>query len=397
MSGRRTVVDVRDDAEAGWVGDAWDDPEWIPLDATTPEARRARVLPKVVLGLALVMAAAAVAAGVLGWWYVHQVNPDGDPLPAETFTVHELDDLQTTSERLQEEGFIQNARVFRWYVERHGGLEIVAGFYTVRPLDHMGNILSVLRTPPNETYVKVTFPEGYTVARIGERLGEEVPGIDAERFVARATSAYVDSLYLPDGIESLEGLLFPDTYYVAGTETETQVTRRMVALMERVGRQEGLDDSARLVGLTPYQTLIVASMIEREAKVPEDRPKIARVILNRLFLGMPLQIDATLLYGQDPEAPFDELVALDTPFNTYLHTGLPPTPIANPGRASIAAALNPAPNPRGDDELCTDLAADTPCFYLYYVLIDEDGHHAFAATLAQHEANIAKAREAGVL
>ena len=89
----------------------------------------------------------------------------------------------------------------------------------------------------------------------------------------------------------------------------------------------------------------MASMIEKEAKVDEDRAMIARVIYNRLFVGMPLQIDATLYYGQDSETPFSTLQATDTPYNTYLHLGLPPTPITNPGKKSIEAALHPAPNP----------------------------------------------------
>jgi hypothetical protein len=118
---------------------------------------------------------------------------------------------------------------------------------------------------------------------------------------------------------------------------------------------------------------------------------------NPANLGMPLQIDATLFYGQDPELPFDQLKAIDSPYNTYLHTGLPPTPIANPGRASIRAAMNPAPNPTADDPICQGLAPGEPCEYLYYVLAGEDGHHAFAATQAQHEANVAAAAAAGLL
>jgi hypothetical protein len=111
------------------------------------------------------------------------------------------------------------------------------------------------------------------------------------------------------------------------------------------------------------------------------------VIYNRLFLGTPLQIDATLFYGQDPNATFSDVKGIDTPYNTYLHAGLPPTPIANPGRASIESALNPAPNPGQGDPICEGLPAEQ-CLYLYHVTIDKDGHHAFSATLAQQEANI---------
>jgi UPF0755 protein len=142
--------------------------------------------------------------------------------------------------------------------------------------------------------------------------------------------------------------------------------------------------------------LIVASMIEREAKIEEDRPMIARVILNRLAIGMPLQIDATLYYDQDPNLSFDQLKSIDSPYNTYLHLGLPPTPIANPGRASIEAAVNPANNPPEGGAECQNLAKEQ-CLYLYYVLADEDGGHAFALTLAEHEANVQKARDAGLL
>ena len=139
-------------------------------------------------------------------------------------------------------------------------------------------------------------------------------------------------------------------------------------------------------------------MIQKEAKLPEDRPKIARVIYNRLYIGMLLQIDATLYYGTDRATPFPELRQTDFPYNTYLHQGLPPTPIANPGRAAIQAALHPAPNPPAGDPICQALPDPTQgCLYLYYVLANEEGGHAFAATLEQHEANIAAARAAGVL
>ena len=112
---------------------------------------------------------------------------------------------------------------------------------------------------------------------------------------------------------------------------------------------------------------------------------------------MPLQVDATLFYQQDDTLPFDELKAIDTPYNTYLHTGLPPTPIANPGRASLEAAMNPAPNPSKGDPICKGLPTGTPCEYLFYVIADADGRHVFAATIEQHEANVQAARDKGLL
>jgi UPF0755 protein len=261
----------------------------------------------------------------------------------------------------------------------------------------MGNVMVALNTPPLDTYKQVTFPEGYTLAKMGARLNQIMPRLVPADFQAAATDGQIRSKYEPDGTTSLEGLLFPDTYQVSNGESAATVVTHMVSLMERVGGQENIETKAPLVGMTPYQVLIVASMIEREAKFDVDRAKIARVIYNRLYFNMPLGIDATLFYGQDPNLTFAQLKDLDTPYNTYLHTGLPPTPIANPGRASIEAALNPAQNPSQGDPICVDLPKKTPCVYLYYVLADEDGHHVFSATLAQQQANIDKARAAGVL
>lgn len=349
-----------------------------------------------------VLALVPVIYGAYQFWYLRQVNPSGDPSAAEIFTITETDDLLTISKRLEQEGFIVNDSVFRSYVSSKGGLEVAAGFYTVQPLDHVGNILRILRTPPNETLTKITFPEGFTLAQMAQRLGEEVKSVNESDFLLKtgdtlAEISAVRSVYQPESITTLEGLLFPDTYLINGDQTATQVAQQMLKLMERVGRQEGLDDSMNAVGLTPYEVLTIASIIEREAKVPEDRAKISRVIYNRLSLGMPLEIDATLFYKQNTDLPFLELKAIDSPYNSYLYTGLPPTPISNPGRAAINAALNPAPNPSSGDPICREITDGSPCSYLYYVLSDKDGHHVFAATLAQHQINVQAAIVAGVL
>ena len=387
-----TYVDDR-----SWHKDPWDDPDITDALVVERPRRQRRPLKWVAWVLCYVGMAGIVAAGVAGLWYSQQVNPKGDPGAPVTFTVNADDTLETVSERLQAEGLVDSAEVFRWYVEQHDGLELIPGYFRLRPDDHMGNIMRVLRTPPSETYTKVTFPEGFTFERMGLRLEEKVPRLSAVDFNVAATDGLIESEWLPEGTDSLEGLLFPDTYQVSNGESAGQLVQRMVALMERVGRQENIETLAPQRGLTPYQVLVVASMIEREARVPEDRPKIARVIYNRLFLGMPLGIDAALYYGQDPSLSFAELKAIDTPYNTYLHVGLPPTPIANPGRASIQAALNPVANPSLGDPLCVGLPEETPCLYLYYVLADEDGRHVFAATLEQHEANVAVSREKGLL
>ncbi len=386
-----TYVDDR-----GWKADEWDTADDIDVSLLEkPRQQRPRIKWAVWVMIYLAMAG-VVVAGLTGLWYTEQVNPNGDAGDPISFTVNEDDTLQTIGQRLQDENLIESAGVFNWYVDHHGGLELTPGYYQLRPNDHMGNIMRVLRTPPSETFTKVTFPEGFTVERMGLRLADKVTRLSAVAFDDAAANGIQRSAYQPDDVNSLEGLLFPDTYQVSNGETEADVVRRMLRLMERVGTQLNIDERAAAQGMTPYQILIVASIIEREARLPEDRPKIARVIYNRLFIGMPLQIDATLLYGQPTGSSPTALRDVDTPYNSYMHTGLPPTPIANPGRASIEAALSPSPNPSLGDPICIGIPQGQ-CLYLFYVLANEEGGHVFAATLAQHEANVAAAREKGLL
>lgn len=372
--------------------------ETLDERAAVARAPRSSRLGSAIIAAVLIgVAAVILTAGGIGWWYLERINPRIENLEAIGFTIEDTDTFDDVVNGLVDEGIIVDASVFRWYVERQGGLEPVPGFYRLVAGDHLGNILGRLRTPPDQTFQRVTFPEGFTLAQMARRLEAQTDTIDADQFTAAAVAGEVRPQLLPAGIESLEGLLFPDTYLISNAEAPAQVVERMVAMMERVARQENLETRAAELGLTPYEVLIIASMIEREAKVPEDRARIASVIRNRLFLGMPLQIDATLYYGQDPETEFSILRTIDTAYNTYLYNGLPPTPIANPGRASIQAALHPAPNPPPSDPICRALPDPTRCYLLYYVLADERGGHAFAATLEQHEANIQAARAAGIL
>jgi UPF0755 protein len=226
--------------------------------------------------------------------------------------------------------------------------------------------------------VRLTIPEGYRLTQIAERV-QEVLGIPAKRFLRAAESSRLSlPPYLPAGATGLEGFLFPETYqFVKGETSADDVIRR---LLDQFGSEAKTLPwaTAQRLGVTPYQVVTLASMLEKEAKLERERPLIAGVIYNRLRLGMPLGIDATLLY-EDP-TPDGQLstsdLETDTPYNTRLRTGLPPTPIASPGIASLRAALEPAH---------TD--------YLYYVLCGKDGHHAFAKTLAQHNANRARCGE----
>ncbi|MEY2402175.1 MAG: hypothetical protein QOJ08_2286, partial [Ilumatobacteraceae bacterium] len=373
--------------EREWKHDPWDDPDVTDALVIERPRRQHRSVKYLVYLTGVVVVAGLIVAGCVGLWYLRQVNPSGDAGAVQVFTVLPTDSVETVSERLQHRGLITNARVFRYYVDHNGGLTLTPGDYELRPRDHLGNVMRVLRTPPSLTYTKVTFPEGFTLEKMSERLSSKLPRTDPLAFMVAVTDGSVRSVNQPEGINSLEGLLFPDTYQISADETPSHLAQRMVDLMDLVIRQEDVVAKGYPLGLSAYQVLIIASMIEKEAKVDEDRPKIARVILNRLALGMPLQIDATLLYGQPAGSSPTALSLVDTPYNTYMHTGLPPTPIANPGRASIQAAVNPAPDPSQGDPICVALPVPTDCHYLFYVVADEEGRHVFAATNEQHEIN----------
>ena len=313
-----------------WMADPWD-----ATDQTGSIERlrgERRTVKWVVWASMAVGVVAILLAGAVGWWYLGKINPEGAAGPVQSFTVNEGDDLESVSQRLADDGLISDPGIFEWYVEREGGLELTPGYYEIRPSDHMGNVLGRLRTPPGQTYTKVTFPEGFTLTRMADRLDTSVPRLSAEGFLEASTDGTIRSSFQPPGVTSLEGMLFPDTYQVSNAESEGQVIERMIALMERVADQEDIENRSRALGVTPYEALIVASMIEREAKVPEDRAKISRVIYNRLGLSLlapddpiRLQIDATVLYGAelaglDPDLSFAELRVIDGPYNTYSAT-----------------------------------------------------------------------------
>ena len=380
-----------------WHEDPWDEVAVLDEQSVEDEAPGFDQLRGPAKRLVAVLIASVLLLGVAGWWVVHALNPSGEPGVAINFTVNEGDTLDSVASRLDDAGIIGNATLFRWYASTKADVKLVPGYYALRPKDNAGSIIEALSTPPAQTFLSVTFPEGMTVNQMATRLAEKMTFLQAEDFITAATDGSVVSELSPKGSTSLEGLLFPDTYQISGDDNESRVVARLASMMQRVARQVDLVAGAKTRGYSPYEILIIASMVEREAKVPADRAKIAQVIYNRLAKKMKLEIDASVKYGQDPAMTWTEMKATDTPYNTYINAGLPPTPIANPGKASIQAALAPFGAPPAGDEACVGLVAGTKCEYLYYVLADSAGRHVFATTYEQHLVNIEKARVAGVL
>ena len=331
----------------------------------------------------LLFSALAIAGALYGVrWLQRQIDPPGAVGEAMQITIPTNTPTSRIGEILHAEGIIGDPRVFRYYAQWKGRGGFDAGRYTFRKNDTFDAALETLtRGPqvPNER--KVTFPEGFRLAQFAERVGARLPGRTAARFMQVATNGTIRSSLLPTASENLEGFLFPSTYQFALDDDEEAVIARLVDAFDVAADAEGLTNASAKVGRSPYEALIVASLIEREAKIEEDRGKVARVIYNRLTADQALQIDATLIYGMGGKVDrvlFEDLEK-DGPYNTYTRKGLPPTPIASPGRDSIRAALNPTP---GD--------------WLYYVVIDGQGHHAFATTFKEHKKNIKIAEQNGV-
>ncbi len=344
--------------------------------------RRAPQLPSF-FGWRLVVKLAVLIGLIMGGlWVYHQVNPAGEPGDAVVVDVPDGANVKTIAEVLDDAGVISNARLFQEYARFKSGNLIKAGTYQMNKDMALWEALSVLEAGPVPIdSVSVTVPEGLRLGEILATLAEVLPNSTTDSLTAAAASGEVASRYQPAG-GTLEGLLFPDTYQLDKGATDAENLTVLAKQFEAVADELQLDSRAAAIGYTPYQIITIASMIEEEAKVDDERPKIARVIYNRLASGVRLDIDATTLYAVGKEGNTLTLSDLDSdsPYNTRKAVGLPPGPISAPGRASLEAALAPA---EGD--------------WFYYVLADADGHHAFTADPAEFDALVAQAEEKGLL
>jgi peptidoglycan lytic transglycosylase G len=310
----------------------------------------------------LVLVGVVVAAGA---YYGHCKDASG-PKRDVAFTVEPGTSGEDVVSRLHDLGVVRCGGIVGRILLRGTGKAdaIRAGDYTLSTNMTLDQAVDVLSTPPPAApTVRLTIPEGYRLTQIAERAHEEL-GVDVAGFMTLAQSKeWTLDPFLPAG-KGTEGFLFPETYRFSEDTSAEDVIQRL--LDQFATEAEGLDwADANALGVSDYEIVVIASMIEREAAVASDRAKIAAVIYNRLADRMPLGIDATVGYI-DPD-PTNGLTAsdfeIDSPYNTRLHTGLPPTPIASPGIASLRAALAPA---------------DVP--FLYYVLCGDNGEHRFSVS-----------------
>lgn len=279
------------------------------------------------------------------------------------------------ADSLARSGIIGSPKLFRLYGRITGGdRNIKPGTYLLKHGTPWSDIVSALNGGHGLVNT-ITIPEGYSIAQITPLLARtlKVPADSVQ--AAMRDTALLARLNIPG--QTLEGYVFPDTYAFPVGTTARQAVREMVYSFERRWKPSW-DSSAVALNINRNDLVTMASIVEKEARLPEERPVIAAVYYNRLRRGMLLQADPTVQYalGHHVGRVLYKNLTIDSPYNTYTHKGLPPGPVASPGAASLAAAANPANVP-----------------YLYFVA-SADGHHEFRMTLEQHTDAVRQVRAA---
>ena len=277
------------------------------------------------------------------------------------------------ADSLARTGLVGSPRMFRLYGRLTGGdRNIKPGTYLLKHGTPWKDIVSALNGGHGLVNT-ITIPEGYSLSQITPLLARtlKVPADSVEAAVR--DTALLARLDIPN--KTVEGYVFPDTYAFPLGTTARQATREMVYAFERRWRPDW-DSSLVELKINRNDLVTMASIVEREARLPEERPVIAAVYYNRLRRGMLLQADPTIQYalGHHVGRVLYKDLAIESPYNTYIHKGLPPGPVASPGVASLAAAANPANVP-----------------YLYFVA-SKDGHHEFRMTLDEHTTAVRQIR-----
>ncbi len=340
----------------------------------------------------VVLGAVAWTAGSRAYrWVQEQLDPPGEPGAEIVLSLPRGSSTASISDLLAAEGVIASSQAYEWYVRLRGGPAFQAGEYTFQSNSSVWETMAVLEAGPSRVaqapQQPLTIPEGLTIAQIAAQLDEaEGLSFGSREFIEALHSQPVLSLVapvpraLPDGVfEPAEGQVFADTYFFDARTSAEQLVAQMTERLDEMLTELGYDDAPRRVGLTPYEALIVASLVEREAQTPEDRAKVARVIYNRLARGWSLGLDVTVLYAVGGEELTAETLTVNSPYNTRVLVGLPPTPIAAPGRTSLEAALNPAEGP-----------------WMFFVVTSLDGELSFSVTDEEFQRDKAVCIEIGL-
>lgn len=343
--------------------------------------RRAYLLAMTVAAILTVVAAWLVIGSPGSVDDVAPYQPQPTPGASVAVSVEPGDSPSEIAEKLDRAGVIESGTRFRVLVQLMGFDRLLqAGTYDLQENMPALDVLYRIRNGIVTTRF-VTVVEGWQLGEIADAVAAE--GIDRDAFLAAASSHAYDYPFvadIPSG-GSLEGYLYPATYPLRASDTPETIVEAMLAAFE-ANVPEDVAAQAEAVGLTLHEVVTLASIIEREAVVPEEKPIMAQVFLSRLRIGLRLEADPTVQFalaeagestGSDTywkTALTTDDLAFDSPYNTYVYFGLPPGPISSPSADSIAAVINPAETN-----------------YLYFVA-KPDGSHAFARTLAEHNANV---------
>jgi UPF0755 protein len=360
---KRSAFQGRSDQRAG---SAWDP------TAQRPKGKSPRTNVAIVLGfvifLVVVFSALALA---IRWYGSHSTDTTMAGGNASSHVV-EVAAGMTASQIgavLQSQGIIADTADFLDLITQHGTENTLQpGKYTFPEGLKLVEIVDMLEKGNGTARYKVTIPEGWSISQIKSLLDKEgkLSGTQYES-LTKQLSQY-DLPFLGGtqvtGVATMEGLLFPSTYFLSDGQSPGELIKQQ--LQAFTSKTSAIPwANATDLKVTPYQIVIIASIIEKECRVAAERPQVARVIYNRLAQGMPLQIDATVRYAVNKwtGALTDADLATKSPYNTYVNKGFPPAPICNPGEATLRAALEPVD---GD--------------WVYYVLKDTSGHHFFTSS-----------------
>ena len=322
---------------------------------------------KIILGLTLLLIAGLTYLAVQFWY-----DTSNDEIVTDDAIMIHIPKGATFSailDTLEQAALISDRASFRILTTATGADDdLKSGTYKFQPGISQAKLLNALREGHSTVRVKVTFPEGVTIRRIAS-IAAQKAGVDSTRLISLANDRkFLTTIGL--NAATAEGYLMPDTYFLYWGEPPELLLRRMSTLFLSFYNEK---KKARVkeLNLTPYQAIILASLVEGEARIEKDRTIVAGLYLNRLKKGMRLEADPTIQYVL-PDGPRRLLYAdlrMESPYNTYKYPGLPPTPINNPGRASIEAALNPANHN-----------------YIFMVAKgDGSGAHTFSKTKSEHD------------
>lgn len=358
------------------------DPESTVEIVSTPvrtriRMRRRRSKGRVVL-LAVILAV-VLFVGILYGYYRSQVD-GGSSSKSVTVAAMPGEGLSQFAVSLASKHVIGSSLVFKVWLHTQPTVILRAGTYKFKEDSAYSKVIATLEKGP--ILDKLIVPDGLTLDQIAQRVGK-LPGHTATHFLQVANSGKVRSPFEPRSVNSLEGLLYPDTYVFGPSTSDSKILQMMSDAFVTEAHKLGLTPSSRVDNLSAYQTIVLASIVEKEAKYPGDANKVARVILNRLSNHMKLQMDSTVLYAlgnpSDSQITKSDL-SNPSPYNTYENYGLPPTPIATPSETALQAAMNPA---KGN--------------WLYFVVVQKNGQEAFSTTYSEQlqEEKLAKSRGLG--